>query len=110
MIAPSVFADTFNLQTGRGAGATPAVKLPAADELSAWVDLLGNISDELIGDEAPPAPARDTTEAAVRALQVTGLRLWLTGLLSVRVHADAGLPLKTDAEGLPYIGNVSPAH
>lgn len=83
----------------------PAVTVPNGDELSAWVDMLGAMGDELAGadDEAAAAPLRGSEAAAARAIRVQMLRLWLLGLYRVRVHFDAGAHLAVDAEGMPPI-------
>ncbi len=77
------------------------VKLPSADELGQWVDLLGTVCDELINDDGPVAPARGTQAAAERALKLQAVRLWLLGAMRIRVSADAGQPVGNDPDALP---------
>jgi len=89
--------------------AGPLAMIPKADELSSWLDLLGDITGELLADgtaagsatsKAPPAAGSEP--AVMRAMQVQMLRLWLLALLNLRVQADAGMPVGTDPDAMLF--------
>lgn len=80
---------------------TGRIKLPSADDLGRWVDLLGVVVDELTGTDEAPAPAPGTEAATLRAFQLTTLRLWLLGALHIRVQTDAGRAAGDDPDALP---------
>jgi hypothetical protein len=84
--------------------AEPRVTVPELGEMDEWLGMLMRLGDDLMAEPEPtPLPARGSAEAATMALQIQTLRLWLTGLYSVRVHTFAGVPLKRNAEGLPAL-------
>lgn len=76
------------------------VKLPTADEIGNWVDLLGTVAEELYGN-ASPGPAPGTDAAAMRMLQLQLMRLWLVGALHIRIGTDAGKAAGGDPDALP---------
>jgi hypothetical protein len=84
-------------QPAEGSGAL--VRLPGFDDLSRWVDLLSTLADEAHGERSTPAAG--TEDAAVRALQLTELNLWLVSALRIRVALDAGQPTTLDPDALP---------
>lgn len=84
------------------------VKLPSAEDLGAWIDELGCITAELVQiDDAPRPPAHGSEAATVRALKLQDMRLWLTGALHIRVHADAGQHVGDDPDALPICSTAA---
>lgn len=85
------------------------VRAPSAQELSDWIDELDHISDELIDDEAPSPPERDTQPAVLRAGALQIIRRSLLGALHIRASADAGVFVGNDPDALPIGGSSAPA-
>ncbi len=84
-----------------GSNGDAVAKLPLFEELSGWVDLLGEIGQELTGDSEAVPPANGTEAATLRALKLQMLRLWLLGALNIRLQCDAGSPVSNDPDAMP---------
>jgi hypothetical protein len=91
--------------------AVPAgfAKLPKSDDLGVWVDVLGEAASALTAEaDVPPPPEPGSAEAVARALQLQGLRLWLTSAMHLRVQADAGLHAGNDPDAVRIDGGAEP--